>query len=270
MTTFKDYFSKQASEYARRRPHYPPELFQYLASVAPSNETAWDCGTDNGQAAVGLAPYFKRVIATDPSEDQLRNAFPHEKVEYRQARAEEPGIAPSSLDLITVAQAVHWFDIPKFFAEAKLALKPGGVIAVWCYTMCRISPELDLLADGFYFDTVGPYWPAERKLVDDEYRSLVFPFDEFKPPEFNIELSWDLGDLLGYLRTWSPTRRFIERNSYDPVDEVAPALATAWGDPNEQRPVRWPIHMRIGRASGVGDQGSVRAADVRGRGSGVS
>jgi len=246
MTIFKDHFSKQASAYARHRPHYPPELFAYLASITPAHHLAWDCGTGNGQAALGLAPYFDRVLATDPSEEQLRNAFQNDKIIYRQAPAEDPGIEAHLVDLITVAQALHWFDIDRFFEQVKLVLVPGGVIAVWCYALCRIGPELDLIIDRFYFETVGPYWPQERKLVDDAYATILFPFAELQSPTFSIALHWTLDDLLGYLRTWSPTRRFIERNGFDPVALIEDELASAWGNPKRERTVVWPIHMRVG------------------------
>jgi SAM-dependent methyltransferase len=259
--TFKDYFSQHANAYARHRPHYPPALFEYLASLVAEHETAWDCGTGNGQAALGLTPYFERVIATDASAEQISNAFRHEKITYRVAQAGkadhlDAGLDPASVDLITVAQALHWFDIDSFFEEAKRTLKPGGVLAVWAYGLCRITPRLDPIVDRFYFETVGPYWPPERRLVDDGYRSLVFPFDEMQAPDFVIELPWSRADLLGYLRTWSPTRRFIEVHGRDPVDDVEGEIAEAWGDTGElgeageageEKPVRWPLHMRVGR-----------------------
>ncbi len=245
--TFKDYFSKQASAYASHRPTYPDALFAYLASAVPGHEVAWDCGTGNGQAATGLAPYFERVIATDASSEQISNAFPNPKVTYRVATAENAGIDPGSVDLVTVAQALHWFDLDAFYAAARRALKPGGALAVWAYSLCRVNPEVDKILYDFYFKGVGPFWPKERKLVDDGYRSIPFPFDEFQPPEFNITLNWKLEDVLSYLRTWSPTRRFIEANGYDPVDELETPLAAAWGDPSEVKMVQWPIFMRIGR-----------------------
>jgi SAM-dependent methyltransferase len=245
--TFKDYFSQHANAYARYRPHYPPALFEYLASLPAQHHTAWDCATGNGQAALGLTPYFQRVIATDASPEQLANAFPHEKITYRVARAESAGLPPGSVDLITVAQAVHWFDIPAFFEEARRTLKPGGAIAVWAYGLSRISPSLDPIVDRFYSETVGPYWPSERKYVDDGYRSLVFPFDELQAPDFTVELSWSLAGLLGYLRTWSPVRRFIEAHGRDPVDDIEAELASAWGDASEEKPVRLPLNMRVGR-----------------------
>lgn len=245
--SFKDHFSRHASAYARHRPHYPPELFEYLASLVPVHERAWDVGSGNGQAALGLAPYFEHVVATDPSEEQLRNAFRHEKVSYCVALAERSCVRPASVDLVTVAQALHWFDPPRFFEEVRVALKAGGAVAFWAYTLVRIAPELDPIVDEFYWETVGPYWPKERKLVDDGYRSIVLPFDELDTPDFNIELSWNAEDLLSYVRTWSPVRRYIERHGRDPVDLIEQPVREAWGNPDDPKLVRFPIHLRVGR-----------------------
>jgi SAM-dependent methyltransferase len=243
---FKDHFSTQAAEYARSRPTYPPELFAFVASLARQRSLAWDVGTGNGQAAVGLAPHFDHVIATDPSEEQLRSAFTHPSVEYRRATAEDSGLDPWSIDLVTVAQAVHWFDLDGFYAEVRRVLKPGGAIAIWCYTLTRVAPEIDVVIDRYYYETVGPYWPRERALVDDGYASLPFPFHEVPAPQLQILLSWTLADMLAYLRTWSPTRRFMQANGYDPVTVVEPELAAVWDSPDEPRTVRWPVKMRAG------------------------
>jgi len=211
------------------------------------HERAWDCGTGNGQAAVGIAPYFDHVVATDPSGDQLRNAFRHENVEYVQARGEESALVSGSVDLVTVAQAVHWFDVESFFDEVMRVLKRDGVCAVWCYTHTQISPAVDAIVYDFYYNVVGPYWHRERALVDDRYHSLVFPLEEIEPPPFKIQLDWSFDDLVGYLGTWSPVRRYIEANGMDPIEEIRAPLAKAWGDRAEIKHVVLPISMRIGR-----------------------
>lgn len=247
MRGFRDHFSAHASEYARHRPTYPPELFSYLASLTPEHERAWDCGTGNGQAAIGLAPYYREVIATDASSAQIDNAPAHPKVSYRVAPAEEAGIESGSCDLVAVAQAVHWFDISRFFDEARRVLKPGGAIAVWCYTLSEISPDIDAIVKTFYYETVGPYWPDKFELVDDGYRSLAFPFEELKPPSMSIEREWNMEDMLDFIRTWSPTRRFVAANGYDPTELIVEPLTRAWGNREKRRPVRWPVHMRVGR-----------------------
>ncbi|MGB9428823.1 MAG: class I SAM-dependent methyltransferase [Gammaproteobacteria bacterium] len=245
--TFKDYFSGHAAAYADARPRYPAELFDWLATLTRNHETAWDCATGNGQAARGLAEHFKQVIATDPSREQIENAFPHERVSYRVALAESPGLESRSVDLVTVAQAVHWFDRPAFYAQVRQALKPGGVIAIWCYGLCAITPEIDALVQNFYTRETGPYWPPERALIDDGYRSINFPFTEITPPALHIEQRWTLSQFLAYLRTWSAVQKYITRNGRDPVIGFGAELETRWGDPGAIRTVRWPLHIRAGR-----------------------
>jgi SAM-dependent methyltransferase len=246
--SFKDHFSTHAAAYADFRPRYPAELFEYLAEVAPGRHTAWDCGTGNGQAALGLASHFECVIATDPSSEQLRNAFAHPRISYHVAPAEASEIDSRSVDLITVAQALHWTDLDRFFAEARRVLRPRGVLAVWCYDVVRVSPEIDSIVDTFYRETVGAYWPPERALVEDHYRSIHFPFEELNPPAVAIEFRWTLSRLLGFLRTWSATRKFIQREGFDPVEAVGASLGRWWPDPDEPKIVRWPLYMRVGRA----------------------
>ncbi|MEO5953410.1 MAG: class I SAM-dependent methyltransferase [Chloroflexia bacterium] len=243
---FRDYFSAQSNQYAKYRPTYPPELFEFLASVVEKHELAWDCGTGNGQAAIGLAMFFERVIATDPSADQLRNAFRNPKVEYRQARGEDSGLEGGSVDMVTVAQALHWFEVEDFYKEVRRCVKPGGTIAIWGYALSRVSDELDVILDRFYYETVGPYWPKQREHMDAAYRSLSFPFEELVAPEFRIEVMWDLGDMVAYLRTWSPVQRYIEAHGEDPVVIVEEELEEIWGDPLEKRAVGFPVFMRVG------------------------
>ena len=244
--SFKDRFSDHASDYAKYRPHYPRELFAYLASVTVDRECAWDCATGNGQAAVALGEFFQHVIATDASEKQIANTQPHDRVTYRVATAEQSGLAEAAADLITVAQALHWFDREAFFTETKRVLKPNGMLAVWCYELFKVAPEIDRLVEMFYRETVGPYWDFERRLVETGYRTIEFPFAEFSPPDFCMQAEWSLDDVLGYLRTWSATRGFIAAHGFDPVADLSAKMRSAWGEPAVKK-VTWPLSLRVGR-----------------------
>jgi ubiquinone/menaquinone biosynthesis C-methylase UbiE len=240
---FKDHFSKQAADYAKFRPRYPQELFRWLASVAPNRELAWDCATGNGQAAVELAEQFERVIATDASEKQVANAEPHPCVEYRVGKAENSGLKAHSVDLVTVAQALHWFDLEKFYAEVRRVLKPRGVIAAWAYKLAKVSPDIDALVNHYYSDVVGPYWPEERVLVE-KFEELPFAFPAMETPRFEMVAQWKVEQLLGYLRTWSATQRFIATEKRNPLEEVEEELRAAWKQ--ELRRVIWPLTVRVG------------------------
>jgi SAM-dependent methyltransferase len=243
--SFKDHFSKQAADYAKFRPRYPRELFEYLRNIAPSRQLAWDCGTGNGQAAVGLATAFARVIATDASEKQIANAQPHERVEYRAAPAESSGIASETVDLIMVAQALHWFDLDRFYDEVRRVLKKNSVLAASAYNLLHIEPAIDEVINRYYYEVVGPFWPPERKLVEN-FAELPFPFHELDPPEFEMAAQWNLHHLVGYLGTWSSTQRFIAERDGDPLEQISDELRTGWGDPQRTQKVRWPLTLRVG------------------------
>jgi SAM-dependent methyltransferase len=248
--SFKDHFSKQAADYAKFRPGYPRKLFDYLGSIAPSRQVAWDCGTGNGQAAVGLASVFDRVIATDASEKQIGNAQSHERVDYGVAPAENSGIGSGTIDLIMVAQALHWFDLNRFYVEARRVLKPDGILAASAYNLLHVEPAIDEVVNRYYYEVVGPFWPPERKLVE-QFAKLPFPFREIDAPKFEMTAQWNLDHLLGYLQTWSSTQRFIAANASDPLEQIMDELRTAWGDSPQTRNVTWPLVLRIGiKASG--------------------
>ena len=217
--------------------------------MAPGLDAAWDCATGNGQAALGLARHFAHVIATDASEAQIAQATPHPRVTYHVAPAEASGLADRSVDLVTAAQAVHWFDRPRFWAEARRVLQPRGLVAVWTYRLSSIAAEPDAIVRRFYQDTVGPFWPAERKLTEEHFRTIEFPFNEFAVPEFTIEQPLTLDDVAGYIRTWSATRGFVRQHGRDPVEDLAAELALVWGDPRTPRLARWPVAVRAGRTS---------------------
>lgn len=246
-----DYFSTQAADYAAYRPRYPAELFAYLASVTPDRRLAWDCATGNGQAAMPLAEYFSHVVATDVSDAQIRRAIPHERVEYRLAPAHASGLAPRSVNLVTVAQALHWFDLDAFYAEVRRVLAPGGVLAVSSYGSAGVdTPALADALACYEWNTLGGYWPPHRELVGAALRGLPFPFPELVPPVFVLEIEWTLAQLLGYTRSWSATARFIEEHGRDPTPELEAALRGEWGPPESPHLIRWPFVVRLGSMGG--------------------
>ncbi|RIK75496.1 class I SAM-dependent methyltransferase [candidate division KSB1 bacterium] len=245
---FKDHFSKLAGDYAKYRPHYPVELFAYLAAQVPVHDYAWDCATGNGQAALTLTRHFNRVIATDASARQIMQAKPHKQITYVVTPGEQAPIASHTMDLITVAQALHWFNLDLFYAEVKRVLKPEGALAVWCYDLLRISPEIDAVLHDFNENIIGPCWPPERYWVGNHYADLPFPFLEQKAPTFQMEARWRLGDLLGYLGTWSSTQAYLAQHRADPVAQIAPKLAQLWGEGQKTKKICWPLYVRIGRA----------------------
>ncbi len=245
--SFKDHFSTQAMDYAKHRPDYPEALFAYLSTLVAEHERAWDCGTGNGQAALGLVPHFARIIATDPSAKQIAHAAPHEKIVYRVAPAEQTDIPTHSIDLIAVAQALHWFDFEKFYVEVRRVLKPNGVLAAWCYNLLECEPDVDALLNEFYSEIVGPYWPPERKLIEGNYRDIPFPFQIRDSPRFYMEAYWRCEDLLGYLGTWSSVQRFIAQHGDDPREQIYERLAQAWGEAANTKPIKWPLHLKVGR-----------------------
>jgi ubiquinone/menaquinone biosynthesis C-methylase UbiE len=246
--SFSDHFSVVSSAYAEFRPRYPESLFEWLAGLPAGRNLAWDCATGSGQAAVGLASRFDRVIATDASAEQIAAATPHPRVDYRVAPAEASGLESESVDLVTVAQALHWLDRPAFFAEARRVLRSDGAIAAWTYGNPRLDDaQADLVFQRFTSETVGPFWPPERALVDSEYRTINFPFAEIELPAFEMEAQWTLPALLGYIGTWSATTRFRAAKAYDPLPELAAGLQRFWDDPEVPRRIEWPLSLRVGR-----------------------
>jgi len=251
MTDFKfqDLFSGVANLYTRFRPRYPTALFEYLATVTPKKDIAWDCATGTGQAAIELAQHFDQVIATDASAEQISHAEQHPRIQYHVSASEKSGLDSGSVDLITVAQALHWFDLPAFYAEVQRVLKPEGILAAWSYGKMEFdNPQMRSVLGRFYFDTVGPYWPPERKLVEEGYRSLAFPFNELQPPAFKIEAAMTLGEIMGYIRTWSATQHFQKELGFDPVLKLEQEMSEIWDDPELPETINWPLALRVGCA----------------------
>ncbi|ABB31037.1 Methyltransferase type 11 [Geobacter metallireducens RCH3] len=244
---FKDYFSEKSDVYRSYRPGYPTELFAWLAGLPARRDAALDCGCGTGQASVALAEHFARVYAVDPSAGQIKSATPHKRVEYRVAPAEETGLPDASVDLVIAAQALHWFDFSRFYAEVRRVARGGAVFAAFTYGLLAIDDEIDRIIGRFYRDVIGPYWPPERAHVDAGYRTLPFPFAEIETPTFAMKAEWDLGHLMGYFETWSAVKEYRRLRGDDPLELVAGDLATAWGDPALVRQVSWPLVLRAGR-----------------------
>jgi SAM-dependent methyltransferase len=243
---FIDQFSEIASDYARYRPRYPESLFRYLSSLAPARGLAWDCGTGNGQAAIGLTPFFERVIATDASELQIANAIRHPKVTYLAVPAEQSGLEPGSVDLLTVTQALHWFDLGAFYKEVRRILKEGGVIGASAYDLPLLSGTIDPILRRFHDEIVGPMWLPQNRLVQDSFSTMPFPFEEVKPPAFEIRHDWNFEHFTGYLHTWSAVRRYLAQKGEDPVLVIIDELRQAWGESGGGRVVTFPLRLRVG------------------------
>jgi hypothetical protein len=242
----KDNFSTQSDQYARYRPTYPAELFQYLDTLLPNKQTAWDCGTGNGQVAYELAKTFQSVFATDISRQQLANAMQADNITYAVQPAESTNFREEQFDLITVAQAIHWFQFEPFYAEVKRTAKKGALLCVIGYGKLKISEPIDNVIENFYENIIGPYWDAERKYIDEDYKTIPFPFEEIEAPNFVNKLHWSLQHLLGYLNTWSAVKHFINKNGYNPVYALQKELAPIWGG-EEVRTIEFPLLLRIGQ-----------------------
>ena len=248
MQSFQDYFSKQAAVYSKFRPSYPSELFEFLKGLTNEHQLAWDCGTGNGQSAIELAKIYEQVFATDPSSEQIKNAFPHHSIVYKVEAAETPHfINDHSVDLITVAQAVHWFDLDKFYTQAKRVLKLSGVIAIWAYNLPIIEPKIDSIIQDFHDNVVGEFWLPENKLIDSEYSTISFPFCEINTPEFFIRKQTTLYDTIGHIRSWSATQKFIDKHRFSPIDAVTTRIKEHWEDPYQQKETSWKLILKVGK-----------------------
>lgn len=250
MPGFKDHFSRTAERYAAYRPSYPRALFAWLADQALPGTRAWDCGTGSGQAAVGLAEYIDEVIATDPSHAQLVHARPHERVRYAAMTAEATALRSASVQLVTVAQALHWFDRLRFYQEVRRVVAPGGLIALWTYGLLSIEPRIDEIVHDFHKNRVGRFWPDERAIVDAGLHGIEFPFREIENPAFAMEAEWTLDQFSGYVSTWSAVIRCVAALGGDPVGALAESLRPLWGEEEATRLVKWPLSVRVGSVPG--------------------
>lgn len=241
------YFSDHSNLYAQARPRYPDQLFKYLAEQCQETERAWDCGTGSGQSAISLARYFSRVDATDVSREQILNAAEHPRVRYAVEPAEKTAFPDASFDLITVAQALHWFDFAKFWPEVQRTLKPGGIFSAWAYTWFHVSDRVDAVVERDLLEPIRRYWAPQNRLAWDGYRNVTFPFEELVVPKIQMNLAWNIDELVAYVRTWSATRRYIEANGQGFLESLADRLKGAWGDLEVRKPVSMEFFMRLGR-----------------------
>ena len=247
MSGFKDHFSGVAGAYRAFRPGYPPALFAWLASLCQRRELALDCGCGTGQASVALADHFSAVLAVDPGAEQVRHATAHPRVAYRVAPAEATGATDGSVDLVVVAQALHWFDLDRFWPEVRRVARPdGAVVAAFTYGLLTVDGPVDAVVGRLYVETLRGHWPPERAHVDAGYRTLPFPFEPIEAPAFAIAERWGVERLLGYLATWSGVTARDRATGGDVVAEVAPALRAAWGG-EEEKVVTWPLAVLAGR-----------------------
>lgn len=243
--SMKDNFSKQAALYAQFRPTYPQELYDFLLPIVPDLSTAWDCGTGNGQVAAELAGYFDKVYATDISIKQLNNAVQKANIIYSITPAEQTSFPAKTFDLITVAQAIHWFDFDKFYHEVKRTLKPDGILAVIGYGLVKTEPQLSKVINYLYKDVLGNYWDKERKYIDENYQTIPFPFNELPAPQLSVFYQWNLEQLIGYLNTWSAVQHYKDKNGKDPVGLIIDDLTRVCGSANID--IEFPTLLRVGK-----------------------
>ena len=249
MSSAVDHFSSTSREYSFSRPTYPDVLYRFLSDIAPNKDMAWDCATGNGQAAIGLCKYFKNVIASDASKGQLEHQFKRNNIMYEMFPAEKADIQDNSVDLITVAQAAHWFDLDKFYKEVTRISKSNGVLAIWSYGMHKIDNDIDKIGERLNVggDILGRYWPRETDYVKEDYKTIPFPFKEIPAPKFEMTVNWNLDDLVCYMQTWSAVKRFSTEKKFNPLSLIMEELERLWGKRDKRKVVKWDINLRVGK-----------------------
>jgi hypothetical protein len=242
----KDNFSHNPSGYATYRPSYPDAIFQELPKLIPSTSRAWDVGTGNGQVAVKLSAFMNHVEATDISAAQMSKATLSSKISYSVQPAEKTNFEDDTFDLITIGQAIHWFDFDKYYAEVYRVAKDQAIIEAIGYDLIKINPAVDKIIDHLYSGILKDYWDPERKYIDDQYRTIPFPFEEIPLPNDPIKVNWTLDHLIGFLNTWSALKHYRTKKNDNPLDSIKSDLREAWGK-NESKLCNFPIISRAGK-----------------------
>jgi SAM-dependent methyltransferase len=240
-------YSSYAKQYAQSRPTYPEALFDYLASLVEKHNLAWDCATGNGQAALALARHFKKIIATDISAEQIKHAIQHQQIEYRVATSEQSDLDDKSIDLVTVASALHWFDLDRFYAEVRRVVRPGGVLAAWSYHVGYMEAPFDKIFLHFYQDILFDYFAPGARLVDDRYENITLPGEAIDGGQFYVTAHWNHDQMLGFIKSWSGTQQYLEEKSEDPANLIADDLRKIWGNPQKTHILRWPLFVKVSR-----------------------
>jgi SAM-dependent methyltransferase len=248
--SFKDHFSGAAAGYAAHRPVYPRAVAEALAARSPGRGLVWDAGCGSGQLSAVLADAFDQVVATDASAPQIAAATPHPRVRYAVAPAETSDLPDRSVDCAVAAQAAHWFDLDRYYAEVRRVARPGGLLALVTYAVMQVDPAIERLVADFYWHTLDGHWPPERHLVEEGYRSLPFPFAPVEAPALALEHRWNADQLLGYVGTWSAVQSLKKGGQGADLERFGQELRAAWGDPATQRLIRWPLSLRLGRVGG--------------------
>ncbi|MGI9546696.1 MAG: class I SAM-dependent methyltransferase [Flavobacteriaceae bacterium] len=248
MKPLNDRFSNNSDQYLKYRPNYPVDFINEIIALSSSRSDCWDCGTGNGQVATLLAGHFEKVYATDISNNQIKNAINVPNIQYDVCRAAETPFPADSFDLITAAQAAHWFDFEAFYKEAHRVSRNSGILALWGYGLLRFHNEIDPIIDNFYNETVGPYWDDERKHIDNSYRSIPFPLEEIElNRKYTMRKEFGLEELVGYLGTWSSVKKFTQDLGYSPVSRLIDQLSPIWEGAGSTRIGHFPLFTRIGR-----------------------
>lgn len=239
-------FSDKSDLYASARPHYPADVFDYLANLCSETQLAWDCGCGSGQAAIDLVTRFGSVYASDVSKEQIANAKQHPRIDYNVTSSECTEILDKSVDLVCVAQALHWFDYATFWPEVTRVLKPGGLFSAFAYKLPSIDSQIDKLIQQQIMEVIEPYWAPQNQLIADDYRDITFPFKKIDAPKFHMQTNWNLDELFAVIHTFSATRRCMDKLGDAFFKQAYLATKEKWGNQQTKRKIDFDFVFYVG------------------------